>query len=109
MPYQFFDRMQLILTKEVDCDAWDITQQKDVNYHSPGDLPVAAWLADVDQPALEIVELGNRMASEFQELEVAAYRRHGASMEEVLGRIRLQMRAIERLVQLQRDAVASAA
>jgi len=63
----------LNLTRVVDKEAWEAAKTTDMQHESPRDLPVAAWTADVDQPTFKIVELGNRMASEFKAIETAAY------------------------------------
>jgi hypothetical protein len=110
VPYQFHDNhvFTLPLTEALDKEAWEAVRQKDWHHESPNHLPVAAWTADVDQPAFEIAELGNRAVSEFQELETAAYRRDSTHMKDVLQRIKLHIRAIEGLMLLQTDALAFA-
>ena len=111
MPYQQHGdncAFDLPLTQEADREAWDAAKKMDTLHESPNDLPLAAWRADVDQPAFEIVELGNRMASEFKAMETAAYRRDTIEMENIMHRIELQFRAVERLVQLQKRAMESA-
>jgi hypothetical protein len=111
VPYQQYSdncAFDLPLTQAMDKEAWDAAKKMDRHHESPNDLPVAAWRADVDQPAFEIAELGNRMASEFKAMETAAYRRDTIGMEEIARRIKLQLRAVDGLVQLQMSAIASA-
>jgi hypothetical protein len=111
VPYQQYGdkcAFDLDLTRVVDKEAWNAAKITDMQHESPRDLPMAAWTADVDQPAFEIVELGNRMASEFKAIETAAYRRDTIEMQNIMGRIKLQLRAVERLVELQRSAIESA-
>lgn len=110
VPYQFHSdncAFDLPLTKAVDAEAWEAAVSKDRCHESATDLPITAWTAEVDQPAFEITELGSRISSEFKELEVAAFRRNGAVMEDVMARVKLQVRAVEALVRLQRKAIES--
>jgi hypothetical protein len=51
--------------------------------------------------------LGSRIASEFKELEAAAFRRNEEAMETIMRRVKLQVRAVEALVKLQGDAIKS--
>ena len=88
----------LNLTRVVNKEAWDEAKTTDMQHESPGDLPVAAWTTDVDQPAFEIV---NRMASEFK-LRPLHISKSTIKMRNVMGRIKLQLRA---LVGLQRGAI----
>jgi two-component sensor histidine kinase len=99
---------ELPLTQVVDKEAWDVAKARDGHHETPKDLPVTAWGADVDQPAFEIAEMGSRVVSELQAMETAAYRRDTIMMQNILQRIKLQIRAIESLVQLQRRAMESA-
>ena len=46
-----------------------LQKKTDQHHESPHDLPVAVWLEEVDQPAFKIIELGNRIASEFKAME----------------------------------------
>jgi hypothetical protein len=98
----------LNVTEAMDKEAWDAAKKTDRHHESPNDLPTAAWRADVDQPAFEIIELGSRIASEFKAMETAAYRRDTEGMEDIMERVKLQLRAVEGLVLLQKKAIASA-
>lgn len=66
-----------------------------------------AWNADVDQPAVEITDLGNRIATETQELQFAAFRRDLEDMMRVVERMKLEVRAVEGLIKLQKDGIES--
>lgn len=56
----------------VDKEAWAVSKAHDGHHKTPKDLPVTAWVADVDQPAFEIMEMGSRIVSELQAVEMAA-------------------------------------
>lgn len=108
--YQFhtdYCAFDLPLTKVVDAEAWEAAVSKDSRHGSVTDLPITAWPAEVDQPAFKITELGSWIVSEFKELEVAAFRRNGAEMQDIMARVKLQIRAVEALVRLQKEAIES--
>jgi hypothetical protein len=107
VPYEFQTDLvyQLPLTELVDKEAWEVTKSTDRQHQTLNDLPANAWDADLDQPALEIAELGSRLTAEFQELEKAVFQRDTAHVEHVLERVKVQVRAIEGLAKVQREAI----
>jgi hypothetical protein len=112
VPYQQLGEkcaFDLNVTKAMDKEAWVAAKKTDLHHESPNDLPMAAWRADVDQPAFEIIELGSRIASEFKAVETAAYRRDTEGMEVIMKRVKLQLRAVEGLILLQKKAIAASA
>lgn len=102
------DQFGLSLTQRIDNEAWQAAVAKDNHHQSASDLPLEAWNADVDQPAVEISDLGNRIATETQELEFAALRRDSKDMTKIVERMKLEIRAIEGLIKVQTDGIESA-
>lgn len=104
-PWHWDDASDLTITHVLDRAVWDAG--KDWTRPSTRDLPVEAWPAEVHQITREIMVFTKRVTSELVALQTMTIRDNPEGMQEVLGRMRLQIRGIELLMELEREAIQS--